>query len=424
MHNLIIIIVLISSLISDTSYASQSDSLEGVISWRHSSDNQNNTKSLQAQAFGAPLSVSSERSDGFNYLNALRNGAGLISYGANSKLDDAAQNHINYLITNNEFGHGETSGLPGFTGASPSARLTYTNYSWTSIGENISAGSDTTNEAIDGLFSAIYHRFGFLDFNNNEVGIGLSYDDSYAYGSAHGFDMANSGNVLTTRQLNPKYVLWPYQNYNNAQTSFNNSESPDPTPECPNGGITGNPISIGFNPDKNGTIGMSTFKLFKNDGTEITNTKILSSGLSDTQFVLFPMTSLSLDSRYRANFSYTEVAVEKNISWYFNTRRYTDKRYEVSHSNTYNVISGQSYIIHLKPFDCTTTLNSYSWNSGAVVERLSPDVFRISVTSDTTFTFNSGSFVFTLHIAQSDNAIDPSSQDIPSLTPIISYLLF
>jgi len=431
MYKFGIMILLISIFTFDPAYSSQPDSLEGLVHWRYFFDSNPVQKRSQPGIFSSTRSISSERTAGLNYLNTLRNGAGLISFNANTKLDTAAQNHIDYLIFHNLSGHYEnqTSHPQGFSGVSPGDRISSAGYSWTAYAENITAGSDNIYESIDSLFSAIYHRFGFLGFNNNEIGIGLSYDANYAYGSAFGFDMANSGNVSATRQLNPQYVLWPHHNYANAQTSFNNEESPDPTPECPSGGITGNPISIEFNPATSSAVSLLSFKLFKDDGTEITNTKNLTTHLDALQFALFPMTSLSIDSRYRVEFSYIKDGVTNTISWYFKTRKYTDKRYEVTHLNTYNAISGQNYIIHLKPGDCSVGLNSYSWNSDAVVERLSPDTFRISITSDTTFNFNSGSFVFSLQIASSDNAIEPSTEIItlpgtPSLTPIINYLLF
>ncbi len=411
-----------------------------VQSWRLFDENtQKRTFYPRAQV----RSDAAERLAGLNYLNTMRTAAGMIPFTADSLLDTASQNHINYLIYHDLFGHYEdqTNYPYLFTGTSPGDRMTAAGYSWTSYGENLSAGDADIYEAIDGLMSAIYHRFGFLTFLNDDIGIGSGVDGGYPYGSAFGFDMGNNGSWSTTQTLNPLYAAWPAANYKNAQTSFNNYESPDPTPECPSGGITGNPVSLGFNSSKTGTITMSTFKLFNPDGSEITNTKILTYetdpnntpndgnpsndyGVDSTEFVLFPMTSLSLDTKYRAEFNYTESGTPKTLSWYFNTRRFNEKRYEVSHGNTYDVISGQSYIIHLKPQDCNVPLSAYGWNNGsAVIERLDLDLFRISITSDTTFTFNSGNFVFTLHVAPTDNAIAPSNQSTGAMVPVIFYLL-
>ncbi len=411
---------------------SQADSLvsdSGVISWRQADSVSEDYFLRHSPALR--ISVN-ERAEALTYLNALRTGSGLIAYTANINLNTATQNHIDYLINNNVFGHYETEGQPYYTGVTPSARGTAAGYSWRSYGENISAGQVNIIESIDGLITAIYHRFGFLDFNNNEVGIGSDQSASYGYNTAYGFNMGNRANTLTTQQLNPAYVVWPSQNYTNAQTSFGNTESPDPTPECDPGGITGNPLSVEFNPSKNSTVSLTSFKLYRDNGSEITNTKTLTQQsdpnghLSATQFVLFPMRSLDIDSRYRAEFKYTESSVAKVIAWNFNTSRYDEKRYEVSDGGSYDVISGQNYIFQMKPTECNTAFNGYSWSGGAIIERLSSDTFRISTTRNSLIDFKNG-FEFNLQIASEDSAIAPStpSNELSngSLVPITTFLL-
>ena len=80
--------------------------------------------------------------------------------------------------------------------------------------------------------TAIYYHLGFLTFDMNEVGIGYGSDNSYAYKIIYNFDMGNQDSVSNTQQQNPYVVLWPYSNYKNAQTSFDNSESPNLLQEC------------------------------------------------------------------------------------------------------------------------------------------------------------------------------------------------
>ncbi len=376
----------------------------GVISWKaYGSDGLLHRNTLRS-SINSQLS-NSERDKGVIYLNAIRKGAGLIEYTSNALLDQASQNHTDYLILNDVFSHYEESGKNGYTGVNPWDRGTHVGYSYTTYGENISAGSETIEESIDSLMSAIYHRFGFLNFDSNEIGIGATFSSGYYYDSAYGFNMANSTNTSNTKNLNPSYVLWPYSNYKNAQTSFNNSEFPDPVPECPSGGIVSNPVSIHFNSAKSAAITMNDFKLFNSSGNEITETKVVD--FENDRFGVFSMHSFSLDTKYRALFTYTEGGVSKNKSWYFNTRRYEDKRYEVHENGTYDVISGTPYIIHLKAADCTTTMWGYAYSGNATIERLGSDIYRISATSNVHFT---SPFEFDLHIANSDNAIEPSSE--------------
>lgn len=416
-------------------YAKPPVNEDGVISWRYQDQLLNNIPQSAKPSLAkspAPLANAGEKNQGFVYLNELRTGAGLIPFAWDNALETAAQNHADYLVLNYTFGHSEVQGNNGFTGVTPSNRGDAAGYTpWTSYGENISAGDNTVNDSIDGLISAIYHRFGFLTLSHNDIGIGIKKDVSYVYGSVYNYNSGNLGSVADTRLLNPKTVRWPYANYDKAQTSFNNTESPDPLPECPSYGIAGNPVSIEFNPAKNNAVTMNTFKLFAADGSEITNTKVLTeatdpaSTINANQFVLFPLVSLSVDSKYRAEFNYNESGATKNLSWNFRTKRYDIKRYEVTNGNTYDVISGQTYLIHIKTNDCTTALTSYGWSGNATLERLNVDLFRISVTSDTTFTFGSSSqFTFILHAGTTDNAIDPSVDEVPAvLVPIVDLIL-
>ncbi len=412
----LISIVLQTALMAET---------EPLISWR--THTQETSSVTQTRAL--LRTTATERQNGLAYINALRTGAGLVPYSANSMLDAAAQNHMDYLLDQNTFSHNETNLSSSFyTGYNAGDRMTAAGYSWSSYGENLSSGDADIYGSIDGLFSAIYHRFGFLDLLNNELGIGSA--TSAYYGNMYNYNSANTA-WWETRPQNPAYVLWPHNNFDNAQTSFNNYEAPDPVPECPAGGITGNPISIEFNPDKNSAITMNSFKLFDSNDVEVTNTKILTNAtdpngyITTNQFVLFPMNALSLDSNYRTEFRYSEANTTKTITWQFATKRYDEKRYEVVDGGVYDLISGQSYILHLKPNDCNTVLSGYSWNNNsAVVQRLSSDIFRISITSNTDFSF--GNFSFSLRTATSDTAIAPSTsitQSTHAALSIISFLL-
>lgn len=400
----------------------------GVIDWRY----QNKPATQQSPvAKSAVRSNTGEKNQGFTYLNDMRVGTGLIPFHWQNSLETAAQNHTDYLILNNAFGHTENSDNNGYTGVNPWDRGFAAGYTWKSYGENISAGNDTIYNSIDGLITAIYHRFGFLTLGQDDIGIGISTDAEYTYLSVYNYDTGNLDSTATTLALNPAVVLWPYDGFKNAQTSFNNTEAPDPLPECPSYGIAGNPVSIEFNPDKNATISMNSFKLFAPDGSQISGPKILTQAtdpathLTDNQFVLFPLTSLNVDSKYRVEFNYTEAGTVKNLIWHFNTKRYTVKRYEVTNGNTYDVISGQTYLIHVKPQNCTFVLNAFSWVGNAVIERLDLDLFLISVSADTTLTFNSDpQFTFSLHPAGEDNAIPPSTQQDPVvIVPILKLLL-
>lgn len=127
-----------------------------------------------ANGFPAPL----------GYLNQVREAAGMPRLQWQSALADAAQAHSDYLAANPipESGfhggsaHRESPGLQGFTGVFPAVRALAQGYPHRQVLENVSSGDaqskSTPAAAIDGLMSAIYHRFGFLDFSIDELGIG------------------------------------------------------------------------------------------------------------------------------------------------------------------------------------------------------------------------------------------------------------
>ena len=419
-----------SLLFSSMAHGATLPDNSGVIGWRYLS----RSTEPEVSVLALDVTAADAQTEGLNYLNSLRTNAGLIELNQNSSLETAAQNHADYLIFHNLFRHDEdeTAYPQYFTGTNPWDRGEYAGYTpYTAYSENMSAGNTTIVDSIDTLFSAVYHRLGFLTMSQADIGIGSGYSASYPYGSVYNYDMGSQVNTSVTRGLNPKYVVWPYNGFSRAQTSFTNTESPAPLPSCTTYGITGNPVSIEFNPEKNGSISMVSFQIFESDGSEITDTTILTSSsdpagmLDDNQFVLFTMNSFDVDSRYNVLFQYTEDGTARSISWHFNTTRYEESHYLVSNGGTYDVISGQSYIIQLKPADCTTAFNSSKYSGNVTTyEPLQMDLHRIAVTGDTTFSFGANyEFSFTLHVATSDSATPPSPLPNRFPLPPILYLL-
>ncbi len=422
----IIIFFLFSELNAETTFHK-----EGVISWKNQVDN-----SWRKQSYNISRSVQrsaqSEHQSGLVYLNELRGGAGLVPYEPNIPLNNATQNHTDYLILHNLFTHQEDKETypEGFTGSHSWDRGVAAGYNW-SLGkpysEIISAGNSDINDSIDSHFSAIYHRLGFLSLRNVDIGIGISKDSSYRFGSAYGFNMANEGNTTEAYQQNPKYVLWPYNNYDRVQSTFSNYEDPKPMPECARGGVTANPISIEFNPKKNNHISMQSFKLYALDGSEINNTKILTKEndpagkLNENQFVLFAMNSLDINKGYKADFSYMESEVNKTVSWYFKTRSYPYCGYMVTKGAQYDVVAGKSYLLHIKPDNCNTAIKGYRYSGASVtVEQLEYDLIKVTPNSTTIgdityFDFYNG-MTFSLRVAENDCA--KSFDDTSSLTKI------
>jgi len=139
------------------------------------------------------LVVANDKIGALNYINQLRVEAGLTQLVENSKLDIAAQKHADYLSDTNTIGHYENnSAYPSiyYSGVFPVDRGAAANYYSPYYSENLSSGQKNVYDSIDGLMSAIYHRYGFLDFNIDEIGIGLNYNNSN--GKIFNYNMGNS----------------------------------------------------------------------------------------------------------------------------------------------------------------------------------------------------------------------------------------
>lgn len=119
--------------------------------------------------------------EGLGYLNKLRAQAGMTTLQPQLALTRAAENHAAYLA-NNRWGdeqplqsaHAEEPGGSFFTGKEAAQRVQHAGYPHDAVLENVSQGyADLQmHSAIDGLMGAIYHRFAFLDFAVDEIGIG------------------------------------------------------------------------------------------------------------------------------------------------------------------------------------------------------------------------------------------------------------
>ena len=104
-----------------------------------------------------------------HYLNKVRDTAGMVAFQPNAQLQRAASGHARYLIKNQQWDHHQRPGSPGFTGVKPLQRILAAGYNNRHISENISShqGSGSPLKSIDGLMSAIYHRFAFLSFDHD-----------------------------------------------------------------------------------------------------------------------------------------------------------------------------------------------------------------------------------------------------------------
>ncbi|QKF85722.1 CAP domain-containing protein [Campylobacter blaseri] len=340
-------------------------------------------KNLKDASYPIPMPIYENPID---FLNAIRIDSGLNSLALNQKLSDSSLNHAKYLYENNSKSHYETENNRYFTGISPKDRAFYVGYN-TQITENISINSINSMDSIDGLLSAIYHRFNFLDPTINEIGYGFFGNDknqNYVYNmgnsnlnefcqrgiSDKGYGKFYSGyckekdiailesNLDRFKNLNFfDYVVYP----NSDKTkSFFSNEDPNPFPECK---ITSNPVSIEFN--KQGSlVTMVDFKIFKN-GERLLNTKQLTS-LNDVnsilnkyQFALFSKDVFDFNQEYLVEFDYIQKQKQKTITWKFKTKTPQNKYFVANNKDKLSLSPNIWYDIFLKPENCNDVFNSY-----------------------------------------------------------------
>jgi len=327
--------------------------------------------------------------DDFKYLNQLRHNADLIPFSWNSNLASAAQNHANYLTLNEQHGHHEQQGRSHFSGEWASDRALAALYPNQMVSENVTSksGDNQFYNPVDSLMSAIYHRFGFLDLINNEIGIGHQTGslNSYVYvmgntkltdlcalpefdkNGAYNYKICAQSSKRIDKRLidarkteslrsNPKIVVWPTDQAIDISPVFF-QESPDPLPHY---GVSGYPVSIQFNPAFfNQAPNVTAFSLRKaSDSKNVKVITILDKEndpnhlLSSFQHALFPTQRLEWNTRYIASLQY----IKRNdktlheLSWSFKTKGFKAPIITITESlDNIKVESQHRYILYFPP---------------------------------------------------------------------------
>ena len=339
-------------------------------------------------------------SDAISYLNEYRRGSGLSGLKQNQILSQAAKNHAEYSAQNEYMGHDETAGRAKFSGADPVSRAIAAGYKSRHILENIAYKSDF-KEAVDGLFSAIYHRFAFLNLSVDEVGYALASKDKF---NAFVFEMGNSRlnafcargasdtgagrfytNVCTDKNLKIKDAKFdnftgsskPFVKFPDATavTPYFSGEIPDPFPECK---ITANPVSIEFNANV-GEIKFKDFEIFK-DGRKLQNLHVVTSKndvnfkFSKGQFAVFSREVFDFGAQYETVFSYEQANAQstgaqvKQIKWSFKTKTPQNPYFDARDGDVLGVDAGKIYEIFFRPKDCNDLMTRYVYKVSGFAE--------------------------------------------------------
>ena len=324
--------------------------------------------------FFASLSlVANERQSALVYLNVLRQKSGLIALRSNAQLSKAAKAHARYLVRHQKNGHYEQRGKVGYTGRVPSDRVLRAGYASRAVMENLSVNAQTPKHSIDTLFAAIYHRFVFLDFSNDEIGVGSTVAKKYrkirssfvyelgsstinrlckrTFPKENGFFYMqnlcrNSTHVIPRtlflqkqdeiRKKNRPIVFYPYPDAVNVPPVFY-TEHPQPLPGSK---VSGYPVSVQFNPAFYKKVKLNKFRLFDGSGKEIKQKKILTYAndrnhrFSKLEFAFMPLRRLKYGMTYSVSFEAVADGNKVKKSWEFTTKKPKARLYKITKKRT------------------------------------------------------------------------------------------
>jgi uncharacterized protein YkwD len=266
-----------------------------------------------------PTSYTTEELSAYNTFNTARSTCGFGYLAQNPKLDSAAANHVSYLIQNNAFGHEEVSGKPGFTGASPQARMFAAGYSGgRQFGENFTAGQGVPkvgagSAGAKGLLAAPYHLAGAM-LGHREIGISLKTGGPLGSGADLEFagsnpillmtvDMAAS-TVSPRQSQGPADVLtYPCQAVSGTALGIRN-ESPNPIPSrVLSKNPIGQPIYVQLLSGRNLVITTSSIATTAGSQPVVIATTLTSANpgggaISSNQALIIPDTLLTANTQY------------------------------------------------------------------------------------------------------------------------------
>lgn len=292
----------------------------------------------------------------YRRLKELRARVGLIGLVVDQRLERAASAHAAYLARHRTSGHTEVRGRGGFTGRRPLDRMLAAGWRNRFGMENVYVGPHQPAEAVDQLFSGVYHRFAFLDFRITAVGAAVrSVAGRDGRNRAAVFNMGShlmdrlchrpppvTGRYLTgvcqperripeeafnqarsrPRQANPRLVVWPADRSTDVPPAFF-EESPDPLPDRV---VSGYPISLQFNTDQAPQGRLISLRLFKAvDGSEVGPCRLLgpandpNRALNRGEYALFPLNRLDWATEYRAEATFSDGRARETLSWRFTT---------------------------------------------------------------------------------------------------------
>jgi len=345
------------------------------------------------------IDVEKEEKLALNYLNELRQGAGLIPFESNSQLNQAAKNHANYLSNHLTFGHREKVEHKDFTGEFASSRVTYVGYATPQVIENVSTHNLSHKASLNGLFAAIYHRLAFLDFRADAIGIGISQNPHKQTQTAFVYDMSSNAleslykktkNITSknlnealdsNKKLNKSMIIYPFDQQTQVPPAFFD-ELPDPLPEYR---VSGFPISIFFNSFYHKEAKLLKFELYDENNIQVKNTLIFdhktdpNKRLEKLDFVLFPLERLKWGTQYHVKFSAIIDKKKMTKEWYFRTQKFTIPLHTVTDtSEVYSMKASSTHIFYFPPSSKVDLLHNIAYPSNIDIDFVDKNTIKLT----------------------------------------------
>ncbi len=366
--------------------------------------------------------IAYERSHAFDYVSETREAMAMNGLTPNTLLERAAQSHADYLVANHAKSHFETVGKPHFTGVAPVDRVAHVGYASLRVSENLSTHHHSAKDSVEGLFSAIYHRFAFLDPQIDEMGVGVTQDAARGSNSAFVYVMGNSqirnlcqeesfsgvGNYVykvcadrkhrirakafkhalqSQQQENPALILYPYDGEEGVAPVFYD-EAPDPLPESE---VSGFPVSVIFNPaffspassEQVSDVSLALYKNQKKVPAYFMDKENDPHGrFSDHQFALFPEERLAYNTRYKAVLRYRYKDEVQQRIWHFSTTQIEEPLYMIIQpEQTIHIKAGSECVLYFKPKDAHDLLGNIHYPQRVSVTFLDHNTLKLSMLS-------------------------------------------
>ncbi len=397
-----------------------------MLFWQFIEHRTNISSGKVVQRKALPMDVSYETMEARTYLNSIREQMHMQRLSENRQLKTAAQAHADYLVLNDESAHEEITGHKNFTGTTPVERAFHAGYTSSQVSENLSTENHNAQNSVDGLFSAIYHRFGFLSPSIDQIGVGVTQDMNDSTKSAFVYLMGNSAlaqlclgrsfsgvgkyiyrvckesehrikekefhrSLNESKKYSPKIILYPYDGQEEVPPAFY-SEVPDPLPDYE---VSGFPISIEFNDHFFKEVALHSFKLYAEGGEEVIDIRVMDRSsdphqkFTVNQYALFPLQRLEYDQKYRAEVTYVSKGKEKTIIWYFHTQRPTEEFHLITQKEeTISIDPAKSHIIYFRPHDPHDIIKNIQFPANIDIAFLDNNTIKITLMSDEIDDFN------------------------------------